>query len=230
MNDHLRILFAGVAPTYERVNHILTLGFDRSWRKAAAMTAVSGGGKVWLDVCTGTGEMAQALLRFGPDAAMVIAADFCLPMLSEAVLKGLGTRAAFVAADVKRLPFPDASFELVTISFATRNIHLSRDILADTFGEFCRVLRPGGRLVNLETSQPSSRIVRTIFHAYIRTVVKPVGTRISGSRAGYAYLASTIPKFYSPAELTAILSKAGFSSVSFRRLLFGAAAIHTAIK
>jgi demethylmenaquinone methyltransferase/2-methoxy-6-polyprenyl-1,4-benzoquinol methylase len=136
----------------------------------------------------------------------------------------------FVLGDVKRLPFPDGTFDLVTISFATRNINLSREVLTATFAEFRRVLRPGARFVNLETSQPRLRVVRSLFHAYIKVIVKRVGTRISGSRAGYAYLATTIPRFYGARELAGILKDAGFASVAVKPLLLGAAAIHIARK
>ena len=100
-----------------------------------------------------------------------------------------------------------------------------RDVL-----EFRRVLKPGGRFVNLETSQPRWGIVRTLFHAYVVVLVRRVGSRISGSTAGYAYLSTTIPKFYGAEELAAILKEAGFAPVSVKRLLCGAAAVHTARK
>lgn len=230
--DHrqLQEIFGEVAGTYEWVNRVLTLGLDRPWRRAAAERAVRDGGTRWLDVCSGTGEMAQNLSRRAPGDVEIVALDFSLPMLSQARAKAMPRPVGFVLGDVKRLPFPDRTFDLVTISFATRNINLSRPVLAAIFAEFRRVLRPGGRFVNLETSQPKNRLVRALFHAYVKLMVKRVGTRISGSRAGYAYLSSTIPKFYGGDELAAILKEAGFDSVSVRRLLFGAAAIHLSRK
>ncbi len=225
-NRPLREIFAEVAETYEKVNHALTLGFDRGWRRAAARRAARRGGGRWLDVCCGTGEMAENLARRAPGGTEIVALDFSLPMLAHARTKTTARPVAFVLGDVKSLPFPAATFDLVTISFATRNINLSRPVLVATFCEFRRVLKPGGRFVNLETSQPRWGIVRRLFHAYVALLVKRVGARISGSTAGYAYLSATIPKFYGAEELTAILKEAGFASVSFKRLLFGAAAIH----
>jgi len=225
----LQTLFAEVAPTYERVNRTLTFGLDVKWRRKAARIAAEGDGSRWMDVCSGTGEMAANLRKLAPPSTLVISLDFCPPMLAQAVAKPAGNAIAFVLGDVKALPFTDASLDLITVSFATRNINLSREVLTRTFSEFRRVLRPAGRFVNVETSQPSSRIIRAFFHAYIRLAVKRVGTLISGSRAGYAYLGSTIPKFYPAEELAAIMREAGFPEVRVKRLMLGAAAIHLAL-
>jgi len=222
-------IFDEVAPTYELVNHVLTFGLDRHWRGKAAGFAAGGRGQLWLDVCSGTGEMARNLVRLAPHGAKVIALDFCRSMVREASAKAVNPF-EFIMADVKHLPFPSDRFDLITISFATRNINLSRDILGATFQEFRRILKPGGRFVNLETSQPRPAILRKIFHLYVKTFVKPVGFRLSGSRAGYAYLSSTIPRFYNAEDLTNLLRQAGFRDVAFRRLFLGAAAIHEAIK
>ncbi len=230
MPDRLRELFAEVAPTYERANHILTFGLDRRWRCSAARWASGAGGDLWLDVCSGSGDMARALLRMAGRGTRVVAVDFCLPMLERAVGPEPNSQLLAVAANVRRLPFPEAIFDLVTISFATRNINHSRAALRDAFREFLRVLRPGGVFINVETSQPRSRMIRALFHAYIKIAVKPIGSRISGSPSGYAYLASTIPRFYSPENLADILKEAGFSEIDWRGLFWGAAAVHRAVK
>ncbi len=224
----LQTLFAEVAPTYERVNRALTLGFDVRWRRKAARMAAEGGGDRWMDVCSGTGEMAANLRTLAPPSTLVVSLDFCPPMMAHAVAKPAGRAISFVLGDVKALPFAGGGFDLITLSFATRNINLSREVLVRTFAEFRRVLRPGGRYVNVETSQPRSRIVRALFHAYIKLAVRRVGTMISGSRAGYSYLGATIPRFYTAEELAVILGEAGFASVKVKRLMLGAAAIHMA--
>jgi demethylmenaquinone methyltransferase/2-methoxy-6-polyprenyl-1,4-benzoquinol methylase len=229
-NRPLQEIFGEVAETYEVVNHVLTLGLDGPWRRAAAKRAVRDGGTRWLDVCSGTGDMARNLSGRAAEGTEIVALDFSLPMLARARAKVMAKPVDFVLGNVKRLPFPDGTFDLVTISFATRNINLSREVLTATFAEFRRVLRPGARFVNLETSQPRLRVVRSLFHAYIKVIVKRVGTRISGSRAGYAYLATTIPRFYGARELAGILKDAGFASVAVKPLLLGAAAIHIARK
>ncbi len=231
MPPALREIFAGLASTYERVNHVLTLGLDVPWRRRAARIAARGGGPRWLDVCSGTGDMARHLRRWAEPGTRIVALDFCRPMLARSAGRPAGEAVFdFVLADAALLPFPDASFDLLTVAFATRNLNLSRAGLTGTFREFLRVLKPGGRFVNLETSQPRFRPVRLIFRAYVRVFVLPIGRRLSGSNAGYDYLSRSIPEFYPAEELAAILMEAGFPAVTFRRFLFGASAVHLAVK
>jgi len=230
MNKSIRDIFSEVPETYELINHILTFGFDILWRKRAAKIAVRSGGTRWLDVCTGTGEMALRLCRFAKNGTNVYAADFSLPMLKKAMEKPEGSCVKFLLSDIKNLPFPDDTFDLVTISFATRNINLSRNILTQSFKEFYRILRKSGHFINLETSQPSYSLIRKVFHAHIRLFVKQIGNLVSGSKSGYAYLANSIPRFYRPEDLAYIMYQAGFSNIKIKRLMLGAAAIHRGTK
>ena len=115
-------------------------------------------------MCTGTGETAADLRRLAPHGTAIYALDFSLPMLREAKRKPEAEHIHFATSDVRWLPFPNESFDLVTISFATRNINLSEDILVQSFAEFHRILKPGGRFVNLETSQPSLLPLKKCFH------------------------------------------------------------------
>lgn len=230
MNKGIQKLFSGLSGTYDIVNHVLTLGLDALWRRKAAEIAIMGGGNRWMDICSGTGKMAFRLSRFAEDKTMVVAADFCIPMMGEAQVKPEARQIVFVGADVNELPFRDETFDLITISFATRNININRDILTQCFREFYRILKPGGRFINLETSQPSSRLVRTLFHLYVWLFVKLIGSIISGSKAGYTYLSHTIPRFYNASELAEIIRQAGFAEVNFHKMMFGIAAIHKAVK
>jgi demethylmenaquinone methyltransferase/2-methoxy-6-polyprenyl-1,4-benzoquinol methylase len=174
--------------------------------------------------------MAVYLSRLAPPETTVHAVDFSAPMLDLARKKPEAQNITFLVSDVKALEFPDDSLDLITIAFATRNINLNRDTLIQTFAEFHRVLKPGGRFVNLETSQPSSRLIRWLFHAHVKLFVKPVGGLVSGSYKAYAYLKHTIPRFYPPEELSDTMSQAGFKDVTYRKLMFGIAAIHQGIK
>jgi demethylmenaquinone methyltransferase/2-methoxy-6-polyprenyl-1,4-benzoquinol methylase len=219
-------VFSEVPATYELVNHILTLGLDILWRMRAARVAARGGGARWADVCTGTGEMAALLRRLAPEETAVYALDLTPPMIAQARQKPEAAQIRFAVADAKALPFADQSLDLITISFATRNINLSKDTLIQTFAEFHRLLRPGGRFVNLETSQPTSLIVRRGFHFYIRLFVRAIGSRLSGSKAGYAYLAHTMPRFYPAKELADLMRQAGFRQVTYQKMFLGVAAIH----
>lgn len=226
----LQKIFSEVPKTYEVVNHILTLGLDRAWRKKAARLAVQSGGQRLLDICSGTGDMAVLLRRLSRPQTMVVSQDFCAPMLRKAISKPGADKISFCVSDSRRHSFKDNAFDVATISFATRNINAGRDALAQYFREFYRILKPGGRFINLETSQPPNRIFRRLFHLYVRMAVMPIGYAISGSNAAYRYLSGTIPIFYEAEELSYILSEAGFKNVSFSHLTFGACAIHVAVK
>ncbi|NIO49673.1 MAG: ubiquinone/menaquinone biosynthesis methyltransferase [Candidatus Aminicenantes bacterium] len=230
MRKGIQKIFSEAAKTYELVNHILTFGLDILWRRKAAREAVKARGFLWLDVCSGTGEMALNLSRLAGEKVKIVSVDFCHPMINRALEKREIPNFSFVLAESGRLPFVDMTFNLVTISFATRNIYPNKRELVAHLKEFHRVLKPEGHFVNLETSQPSMRIIQRLFHLYIRLTVKQLGSLLSGSKAAYRYLAYTIPRFFPPEEFSSILREAGFARVTYRSLFLGVSAIHTAIK
>ena len=229
MKKGIQKIYTEVAATYEKVNHVLTLGLDILWRKKAAAAAAESDPGLCLDICSGTGEMAQNLVR-SIGGATVVSADFSPEMLGVSRRRNLKFPVLFILTDAARLSFADNSFDLVIISFATRNLNSNRARLLAHLKEFHRVLKPGCPFINLETSQPRSHAIRSLFHAYVRLTVRSIGTWISGSKSGYSYLAHTIPRFYSAAQLAEILHEAGFESVTAKSYLFGIAALHTAIK
>lgn len=230
MKKGVQKIYSEVARTYELINHLLTFGLDIHWRNKAAKKAAQAPGSLWLDVCSGTGEMALCLSRWADFHVKIISADFSSPMILRALQKKKAKNISFIEAEALHLPFPGETFGLLTISFATRNINHKRDFLISHLREFHRVLKPGGFFVNLDTSQPSAKFLRKLFHFYIKHVVKPVGTLVSGSKPGYRYLSFTIPRFYSVEELSSLLNEAGFRRIASQRLLFGVSAIHTAEK
>jgi demethylmenaquinone methyltransferase/2-methoxy-6-polyprenyl-1,4-benzoquinol methylase len=203
---------------------------DIFWRRKAAKIAVEGRGSKLLDICTGTGETAVNLLHSIDDGTMVVAADFSEPMIRKLAEKPESNRILLTLADASSLPFPDDTFDAITISFATRNISVSQDFRTKCFSEFHRVLKPGGLLVNIETSQPPSRFIRRLFHSYVRAFVRPMANVISGSKASYAYLMNSIINFCDAKELSDSILQAGFSQVEFDLLLFGIVAVHKATK
>jgi demethylmenaquinone methyltransferase/2-methoxy-6-polyprenyl-1,4-benzoquinol methylase len=230
VSDFIPRIFSQIPATYELINHLLTFGLDIHWRNRAARLAAKYGGSHWADLCTGTGETAVYLSRLAPEDTEIYAVDFTHPMLREAKKKPEAGRIAFLMSDIKVLPFPDNSLDLITMSFATRNINLSRDILVQSFAEFHRVLKPGGLFVNLETSQPSCSTVRTFRDLYVKLSVKSLGGLLSGNNDAYTYLAHSIQRFYPPLELADIMLEAGFTEVSYIKLFFGVSAIHKGIK
>ncbi len=226
----IRDMFTSVAPTYRAANRALTFGLDGYWRRQAARHALRGAPAAALDVCTGTGEMAFLLHRMSGAGTAVTGVDFNTAMLSEAERRQAGDGIVFRQADATALPFPDASFDVVTVSFALRNLNVTAGRFAATLRECLRVLRPGGRLVTVETTQPPSAFVRWIVRRYVGLVVPRLGARLSGSRAAYAYLAGTIPRFHGAPELAAILRNAGFERAVYTYLTLGLVAIHEAVK
>lgn len=230
MQKKIENIYSEVVGTYETVNHVLTFGLDRAWRRRTARLSARPGGSRWLDVCSGTGEMAENLIRLAPKNVHLTAVDGSASMLAAAKQKPSLKPISLCVSDVDRLPFPSASFDLLTISFATRNINPDRQGLSSYLKEFHRVLKPGGYFINLETSQPRNPFVKQLFHLYIRIAVKPVGIFFSGSRAGYDYLAYTLPRFYSAPELSELIESAGFDRVEYQRLFWGVAAIHSGMK
>lgn len=230
MKKGIAKLYSEVAPRYELCNHVLTLGWDSHWRKKAAKAAGRLGGSEWMDICSGTGELAQYLSRTAQKGTNIYAVDGSLSMLVLAKQKKDLSGARFSIADAGTLPFASDTFDLITISFATRNLNASQDVLAAFLKEFYRVLKPGGTFINLETSQPESSLLRTLFHWYVRLLVKPVGYLISGSKAGYSYLSYTIPRFYNAPDFSSILRSCGFSNLTHKAFLGGIAAIHTGQK
>jgi demethylmenaquinone methyltransferase/2-methoxy-6-polyprenyl-1,4-benzoquinol methylase len=229
--DEIRAIFSEVHGRYELVNHMMTLGLDLGWRRAAAKAASrEAGAGVWADICTGTGELAVLLSGLAPEGTRIAAVDFSLEMLAEAGRKRDAGRIDFIAARAGTLPFRDETFDLVTMAFATRNINTSREELTAAFAEFHRVLKPGGSFVNLETSQSASPMFKAIYRAYIKYFASKIGNLLTGTRTGYSYLASSIPLFHDAPALAAIMKEAGFKEVRYRRLFLGAAAIHHARK
>jgi demethylmenaquinone methyltransferase/2-methoxy-6-polyprenyl-1,4-benzoquinol methylase len=230
MRKGVQRIYTEVAETYESINHVLTFGLDILWRKKALRAITPAGDQRWLDVCSGTGEMTQILSQKANASTIIYSLDFSFPMLSRAMKKKYKHAVHFTMADVAHLPFPDATFDLITISFSIRNLNMNRDELMAHLQEFYRILKPGGQFLNLETSQPSSKFLRNIFHLYIRKIVLPVGSYLSGSRAGYGYLAYTVPRFYPPEEFSALILESGFSKVRHRSTFLRFAAIHLATK
>jgi demethylmenaquinone methyltransferase/2-methoxy-6-polyprenyl-1,4-benzoquinol methylase len=230
MRKGVQKLYKNVASTYEIVNHVATFGMDIQWRKRAVKGISAPKGQLWLDVCCGTGEMSQNLAKRAKNDTRIYSVDFSYSMISYAKKKRYDQKVFFALADVGFLPFPDETFDLVTISFSTRNLNLTPNEMQSHLTEFHRILKPQGQFLNLETSQPSSRLLRKAFHFYVRKIVEPVGSIISGSRSGYKYLAYTIPRFYSRDEFTALLRQTGFSEVQSQSLLLGISSIHLAIK
>lgn len=222
-------IFSQIADRYDVFNAMASLGIDRTWRrqlvKAAALTPQS---RV-LDLCCGTGDVAFALAEQGRPAE-IVATDFVPEMLAvaekKAAARSLETPVSFSVADAQSLPFPDASFDVVTVAFGVRNLpHREAN-----FAEVLRVLKPGGRYVILEFSRPTFAPWRGVYHVYLRHAIPAIGGVLTGDRAGFVYLNDSIRLFPAQAALAAELRTAGFSAISWKDLTGGIVALHTAVK
>lgn len=229
MSKAVQRMYTRIDRGYELVNHLFTLNLDRWWRRKAARLAAEHREGRWLDLCTGTGEMAMALAGRATGETRVFAVDFSLPMIRQARSKPNAVGVEFLISDAATLPFGEGTFDLVTISFATRNLESSRP-LEVFFGEVHRILSPGGTMVHLETSQPTNPAVSSLFKLYVKSTIPPLGKLVTGAVGPYRFLASSVLRFHGAAELEGILTRAGFADVESSPLLLGAVAIHRAVK
>lgn len=226
-------MFMAVPPRYDLINHVITWGFDRRWRRLAAQACLEVSPRRILDLGCGTGDLAIKLARLAAGDLEIVGLDYSPSMLEVARRKAsqfTGTRITFVHGYAESLPFPDGSFECVGISFAFRNLTYRNPVTRHALTEVVRVLKPGGRFVIVESSQPKSKVIRGLFHWYLRGFVARAGYLLSGNRGAYRYLAESAVNFYFPEEITDLLITSGFREVSYRPLLFGVTGIHIATK
>ena len=214
-------MFDEVAARYDLTNTVLSLGLDRGWRTAVRDALQLEPGQRVLDLAAGTATSSAALARTGAD---VVGCDFSLGMLR--IGKKAGHEGVeLVAGDALRLPFADASYDAVTISFGLRN---TADVdLA--LREMRRVVRPGGRLVVCEFSHPTWAPFRSVYDNYLMRALPAVATRVSSDPAAYVYLAESIRAWPAQAALAGRLQQAGWSRVGWRDLTGGIVALHRAI-
>ncbi len=223
---YVRDMFDDIAHRYDLLNSVLSAGIHKGWRGFATRCASLEAGNSVLDVCSGTGEWAPSLRKAVGPEGFVAAADFSLPMLQYGEKRFEQQKTDEVQGDASRLPFTDASFDAVTIGFGIRNV-ADRD---QAFREMFRVLKPGGRMVCLEFSQPPAGLFRTGYELHARYVMPPLGGAISGRPDAYAYLPASVARFDSREQLAARMYGAGFSPVRFVNLTFGLVCVHVGVK
>ncbi len=213
-------MFDRISPSYDFLNHLLSLNTDVLWRRKAVENC--GDARRVLDVCCGTGDLALELRR--SKRREVVGSDFAMKMLEVARKKARGG-IDLAQGDAMRLPFRDASFDACTVGFGIRNV-------ADTrrgIGEMTRVVRRGGRVVILEFTLPKPALLRRAYLAYFNHVLPRIGAAISRDRA-YRYLNESVREWRSPEELVEIMEGAGLRNVHYFPLSLGVAAIHVGTK
>ena len=213
-------MFDRIAPRYDLLNRLVSVGLDQGWRRRALDLIRVGPGDRLVDLACGTGDLSEQASARG---AEVVGMDFALQMLRGARSRGIA--ASLVQADAAALPLADAGIDVVTCGFALRNFVS----LPEVFGEISRILKPGGRIAFIEVDRPSSAFVRFGHSLYFDRFVPFLGSLLS-DRDAYRYLPESTAYLPPPEELLAMLAKQGFTRVEKRRLLLGAAQIITGLK
>ncbi|MGH3379327.1 MAG: class I SAM-dependent methyltransferase [Actinoallomurus sp.] len=214
-------MFDRTAARYDLLNTLMTGGMDRRWRREVVRSIGARPGELVLDLAAGTGTSS---VPFAESGALTVACDFSLGMLREGVRRQAGVRGlGFAAGDALRLPFGDASFDAVTISFGIRNVKDTRAALA----EMLRVTKPGGRLLICEVSHPPNPVLRRLHGMHLRFGL-PLMAKVSSNPDSYHYLAESTAAWHDQSALSHLLEEAGWESVRYRDLTFGVVALHHA--
>ena len=227
----IRQMFGHIAPTYDLLNHLLSLNIDKYWRWRTTCLVPPQGTAPILDLCTGTGDLALAYDRAGQGSVAIVGADFChemlLPAIKKAEKKQAAARIRFIEADAQRLPFADDMFQIATVAFGLRNV-------TDTdqgIREMVRVTRPRGCVAILEFSQPRNRLFGAIYRLYFRYVLPIIGQLLSRSKDNaYRYLPASVMEFPDGEALAAKLREHGLTEVRYHPFTFGIATLYVGVK
>lgn len=217
-------MFDDIAPKYDLLNRVLSGGIDRKWRRLVIEKLVADRPKRVLDVATGTADLAIMAAELGVES--VVGVDIAENMLEIGRDKvrdhGLGESVVLRTGDAEKLPFSDRQFDAATVAFGVRNFEdLDRGL-----AEIRRVLKPGGRLIVLEFSRPSTFPIAQLYGFYGRYILPAVGRLVSGDPSAYTYLPESIAVFPQGAEFMERLERAGFEAAGEKRLTFGIASIY----
>ena len=235
-SSKIREIFTQIAPRYDLLNHLLSLQLDRLWRARTASRLKSilvRPDALVLDLCCGTGDLAFALARAGK--ARILGADFAHTMLVRAREKGAAqapghqsapTSMPFFEADALRLPFANASFDLVTSAFGLRNLANYEVGLR----EIQRVLKPGGTIAILEFAEPPEGLLGDFYRWYFCKILPKIGGLISGDQGAYKYLPNSVARFFRPSELASLIGAVGYDSVDYCVWTLGTVVLHTAVR
>ncbi len=219
-------MFTRIAWRYDLMNRLMTFGQDYFWRREVIRTAglPSSGGKL-LDLGAGTGDLGRQAVQRAP-ATLAVEADFTLEMMRVGQVRPNSEALHWSAADALCLPFPPDSFDAVVSGFLLRNVANIPQALAEQY----RILKPGGRIVCLDTTQPQKHLLTPLIRLYMRHIIPWLGRLISGQGDAYKYLPTSSEAFLPAETLAAHIVSVGFQQVAFRRLNFGTVAIHWGVK
>ena len=223
-STYVRSMFDRIAPRYDLMNAVMTLGQHQNMRRAAARLAQPPRAGLALDLATGTGDFAAALCEIEP-TCRVVGVDFALEMMWLGQTK-YDTRVMFSAGDMLRLPLPDNTFDCAVNGFVLRNV---TDVRA-AFAEMYRVLKPNGRAVSLEITSPRTPIWKNIFALYFDHVMPRLGGWLSGNPDAYRYLPQSVRDFLAPERVADVMRAVSFREVYLRRWALGSMAVYVGVK
>lgn len=228
--EKIQQMFDGIAPSYDRLNHLMSLGVDKIWRRRALKEIVDGTQQQILDVACGTGDSTIAIaLKAAPGSRITgidISTGMMEPLMRKAAHEGVHDRIKLLVADALDMPFPDGTFHRVTCAFGVRNFEDKSRGLA----EFHRVLKPGGKAVILELSVPSKPWLRQLYDIYFMHILPWIGGMVSGNKEAYRYLPASVHAFPSPSAFCAMMEEAGFRNVRHISLSMGLCRLYTGEK
>ena len=219
--ERIQQMFDAIAPSYDRLNHVMSLNVDKVWRKHALKEIVDGTPQQILDVACGTGDSTISMAAAAAPGSQVTGVDISEGMMALVMEKarkaGVAERIALQVADGENLPYPDGSFHRTACAFGIRNFE-HKDL---GLKEFYRVLTPGGKAVILELSVPQNRLLRGCYDLYFLHLLPWIGGKVSGNKAAYEYLPASVHAFPSPQAFCAMMADAGFSRVRHKAFTFG---------
>ncbi|HWY88671.1 MAG TPA: bifunctional demethylmenaquinone methyltransferase/2-methoxy-6-polyprenyl-1,4-benzoquinol methylase UbiE [Gemmataceae bacterium] len=225
----IRSMFNHIAPSYDFLNHLLSLNIDHYWRWQTTRLVPPCGQAPILDLCTGTGDLALAYDRAAGGKVPIVGADFCHEMLLRAESKANKIKASvrFLEADAQHLPFPDNHFQISTVAFGLRNVTDTDQGIA----EMARVTQCGGKVAILEFSQPRGRLFSRLYRFYFRQILPLIGQTISRSKDNaYRYLPASVMEFPDGEALAGRLRRHGLAHVEWHPLTFGIATLYVGTK
>lgn len=217
-------MFDRIAPSYDLMNRLMTFGRDQYWRRFVVDRAQVDKGDAFLDLASGTGDIAFEVRRRN-SSSRIVAADFSTGMLEKGKTRPEGATVSWVACDAMNLPFTSESFDAVTFGYLLRNV----ESIPQTLSEVKRVLKPGGRVVCLDTTPPRG-ILKPFINLYFKIALPVLGKLIAGDAGAYTYLSQSTMAFETPQELVDAFQKAGFEKVTFKTFMMGTIAVHWAEK
>jgi len=217
----VQMMFDAIAGKYDLMNRVMTMGQDQKWRRFVVKTAGDPGDGWVLDLATGTGDIAGLMTATHPQAKLV-GGDFSLNMLSEAQKRFAAEKICWQACDANCLPFADNTFSAVTFGYLLRNVDNALGVLQ----EVQRVLKPGGKVVCLDTTPPEKNLLYPFVQFYFRFGIPVMGKMIADDEAAYAYLTGSTMDFYEAEPLAEVFREAGFDNVGFKKFMLGTIGIH----